>query len=172
MRAHASETCGVRTLVVCRHMYGHETLYCSLFRRFDASLSFQILSDDYSLENYLSRFPLAGVDEHFRCMNTVTSGKLVTFTRSNPTVNAVAANTILTNSPKYLLTTLHIYFFRVKYLEFLKCFEYISAVGACSSPADRMIKLTVDGIWMYCAILAASQMVGGCFRLHHEVRFH
>lgn len=31
-----------------------------------------------------------------------------------------------------------------------------------------MLQVKVDGNWLFCAILAASQLVGGCFRLHHE----
>lgn len=31
-----------------------------------------------------------------------------------------------------------------------------------------MLKLVVDGNWFYCAVIAASQLVGGCFRIHHE----
>ena len=33
----------------------------------------------------------------------------------------------------------------------------------------KMLKLVVDGNWLCCAIIAASQLIGGCFRLHHEV---
>lgn len=32
-----------------------------------------------------------------------------------------------------------------------------------------MLKLIVDGNWLYCALIAASQLVGACFRIHHEV---